>query len=323
MRAYLSASSDVEIAEAERQFIMLARTGDADGIGELVYAAFVIAARRAFAPTWESAGIVRFVADVRSSSPEAFGILDPKVAENQLRAALGQEPAGCSDEEARARAQLIPLAALTDRLGLTAQGLDKLLSDGSGLADDLIRTGGKAPYSCQECCQDDQPGNGGVLFCETQILDVLIHSLLWSRCPAVSSTALPIALSTASTANAADSAAATPAPKELSRTHPKTTCPGSPETPMTSWSFKVSTTTSGRWPTGGSSSTGWAHQTGERSRSTTSSGTLPTQNPAVRLPASASSQPGLRRSMAVSDRPQLVRVSGSARMSQLKAFPCR
>jgi hypothetical protein len=144
MRAYLSASSDAEAAQAERQFIMLARTGDADGIGELLYTAFVIAARRAFAPTWESADIVRFVADVRSSSAEASGILDPTVAENQLRAALGQEPAHCPNEEARARAQLILLGTLTSRLGLTASELDKLLSDGRTLADDLIRTGGKA-----------------------------------------------------------------------------------------------------------------------------------------------------------------------------------
>jgi hypothetical protein len=143
MRAYLSASSDTEAAEAERQFIMLARTGDADGIGELLYAAFVIAARRAFAPTWEAGDIVRFVADVRSSSSEGSGILDPAGAEDQLRAALGQEPAGCSDEEARARAQLILLAALTVRLGLTAQGLDNLVSDGRELADDLIRTNGQ------------------------------------------------------------------------------------------------------------------------------------------------------------------------------------
>jgi hypothetical protein len=144
MHAYLSASSDAEAADAERQFIMLARTGDADGIGELLYAAFVIAVRRAFAPTWESADIVRFVADLRSTSAEAPGILDPAVAEDQLRAALGQESAGCSDEEARARAHLILLAALTVRLGLTAQGLDKLLSDGRTLADHLISTGGRA-----------------------------------------------------------------------------------------------------------------------------------------------------------------------------------
>jgi hypothetical protein len=115
LHAYLSANSEAEAAEAERRFIVLARTGEADGIGELLYAAFVIAARQAFAPTWESADIVRFVADVRSSSGEASGILNPAVAEDQLRAALGQELAGHSDEEARARAQLILLAALTAR----------------------------------------------------------------------------------------------------------------------------------------------------------------------------------------------------------------
>jgi hypothetical protein len=143
LRAYLSANSEAEAAEAERQFIVLARTGHADGIGELLYAAFVIAARRAFAPTWKSADIIRFVADVRRSSGEASGILNATVAETQLRAALGQEPAGRSDEEARARAQLILLAALTGRLRLTVPELDELLSDARALADQLIRTGGR------------------------------------------------------------------------------------------------------------------------------------------------------------------------------------
>ena len=145
MRAYLSARSEAEAAEAERLFIVLARKGDEDGIGELLYAAFAIAARWEFAPCWESGDIIRFVADVRDSSGEAYGILNPMVAENQLRTALGQEPAGgCREEEATARAQLILLAALTNRLGLTARGLDKLLSDGRALADHLIRTGGQA-----------------------------------------------------------------------------------------------------------------------------------------------------------------------------------
>jgi hypothetical protein len=144
MHAYLSARSEAEAAEAERLFIVLARTGHASGIGELLYAAFTIAARWKFAPSWESADIVRFVADVRDSSGEAGGILNPAVAENQLRAALGQEPAGgCREEEATARAQLILLSVLANRPGLTARGLDKLLSDGRALADHLIRTGGQ------------------------------------------------------------------------------------------------------------------------------------------------------------------------------------
>ena len=51
--------------------------------------------------------------------------------------------------------------------------------------------------------------------------------------------------------------------------------PSSLATPITSSYVRVSTTTSGRWPTGGSSSTSWAQQTGQRSRSTTSSAALP------------------------------------------------
>ena len=87
MRAHLSARSEAEAAEAERLFIVLARTGHASGISELLYAAFTIAARWKFAPSWESGDIIRFVADVRGSSGEAYGILNPAVAENQLRAA--------------------------------------------------------------------------------------------------------------------------------------------------------------------------------------------------------------------------------------------
>jgi hypothetical protein len=44
MRANLSATSKAQAAEAERQFIMLARTGNADGLSELLCAAFAMGA---------------------------------------------------------------------------------------------------------------------------------------------------------------------------------------------------------------------------------------------------------------------------------------
>jgi hypothetical protein len=142
MRAYLSANSEVDAAEAERRFITIARAGGADGLGELLYAAFVIAARRTFAPSWRSADLVMFVADIRSGAGEAYGLLDPTVAEKQLRAAVGGESADCPDGEATARAQLILLAALAERLRLTPGDLDRLLSDGRSLADQLMAPGG-------------------------------------------------------------------------------------------------------------------------------------------------------------------------------------
>ena len=57
-------------------------------------------------------------------------------AENQLRGVLGETLTTRPDEETRARAQLILLAALT--AGMAPEELDELLSDGRALADSLV-----------------------------------------------------------------------------------------------------------------------------------------------------------------------------------------
>ena len=135
LRSYLSAHTDAESADAERQFLTLARTGHLGGIEALAYGAFAAAARRRFSPTWTSADIVRFVADFRSSSTEAASLVGASAAENQLRGALGEKLTARPDEETRARAQLILLAALT--VGFTSSELDGLLVEGRILADSL------------------------------------------------------------------------------------------------------------------------------------------------------------------------------------------
>jgi hypothetical protein len=133
--SYLSARSHVESADAERQFLTLARTGSLDGVEVLIYGAFAAAARHRFSPTWTSAEIVRFVAEFRSSSAEAASLVSASAAENQLRRALGEKLTTRPDEETRARAQLILLAALT--VGFTPHELDELLSQGRTLVDSL------------------------------------------------------------------------------------------------------------------------------------------------------------------------------------------
>jgi len=45
LRSYLSAGTDAEAGDAERQFLTLARTGSLDGVEVLVYGAFAAAAR--------------------------------------------------------------------------------------------------------------------------------------------------------------------------------------------------------------------------------------------------------------------------------------
>lgn len=136
LRTYLSARTDSETADAQRQFLTLSRTGRLDEVGALVYGAFAAAARRRFSPTWISGDIVRFVADFRGSSAEAADLLNPAAAENQLREVLGETQAIRPPEEARARAQFLLLAALT--VALDAHELDEVLADGRALADSLI-----------------------------------------------------------------------------------------------------------------------------------------------------------------------------------------
>src|SRR6266516_2652175 len=138
LRAYLYLRSDQEADKAEQLFKQLARSGAVEGIGELLYAAFTVAARRKFSPTWTLADIVRFVAQVRAQASDEPSLLDPAAAEHQLRTALGAKLPGYPAEEARAQTQLVLLPALADSLGLDQAGLDGLLAEARPLADQLI-----------------------------------------------------------------------------------------------------------------------------------------------------------------------------------------
>jgi hypothetical protein len=154
LRAWLTARTDTGADDAVGQFITLARTGRLDEVGALVYGAFAAAARRRFSPAWASADIVGFVAEFRSSSTEAAHLVSPLAAENQLRGVLGEKQATRPPEEARAYAQFMLLGALT--VALDPQELDSVLTEGRGLADQLIagRSRVTAPTSART------PGTG-------------------------------------------------------------------------------------------------------------------------------------------------------------------
>jgi hypothetical protein len=144
MRAYLAAlqiDSEQALDDSDRQFLALLKADRIEGLGELLLAAFTIAARRRFSPTWSSADIVRFIADVRSRTNEMAALLAPAVAENQLRLALGAELTPYPDMEARGRAQMLLLGLLTSNH--TPHELDALLSDARALADEATALGGE------------------------------------------------------------------------------------------------------------------------------------------------------------------------------------
>lgn len=139
MHAYLAAlhtDSDADLDDSDRQFLALLKADRIEGLGDLLLAAFTVAARRRFSPTWSPAEIVRFVADVRSSSDEMAALLAPSTAENQLRLALGAQIAPYPDMEARGRAQMLLLGALT--CDYSPHDLAALLFDARVLADESI-----------------------------------------------------------------------------------------------------------------------------------------------------------------------------------------
>lgn len=110
----------------------------AEGYGELVYATFVLLARRRFSSTWRLADVVRYVADVRVRLDAPGDPIDPFSAEILIRRALGDTVTGDLDQETRARTQLILMISLAEDETLADRELDSTLSQARAMADQLI-----------------------------------------------------------------------------------------------------------------------------------------------------------------------------------------
>jgi hypothetical protein len=143
LRAYLAG----ELAQAREVNSQVATPGAAAGIGALVHAALVVAARRKFTPTWTHDDVTRYVARVRGLLSEQPDVLDPLVAEQELRSALGERLTAGADPKSRGRAQFILLNALVQSLGLDEAGVADLLGRARGIADSLLAGGAGRPGS--------------------------------------------------------------------------------------------------------------------------------------------------------------------------------
>jgi hypothetical protein len=119
----------------ERLTRELAGSGRLHGFGELIYAAFVTAVRRRFAPTWTSAQIVRFTARLRTEL-RTHGIdLDPLVTEILIRQALGDPVTSDHDDDTHARVIVFVLGELIADEQLSDADLDAFLTKARVLAD--------------------------------------------------------------------------------------------------------------------------------------------------------------------------------------------
>lgn len=112
----------------------LLETGDLRGFSELLYAAFLLAARRRFAPAWTRGDVVRYVGSIRAGAPVDDDI-DPVTAEALILRALGTDQPLHAGLEAKVAVQTILLGALIADLGLDAGGLEELLVQARSLAD--------------------------------------------------------------------------------------------------------------------------------------------------------------------------------------------
>jgi hypothetical protein len=138
LRAYLGVTTDAEDEETQELIQRLSRPGAGGSVPELVYAAFVIAARRKFFPAWTRSDVIRFVAQIRALLSEQPDLLDPTAAEHQLRSALGETLTSYPDAEAGARAQVILLDAVDQCEELDDAGITELLNQARTMADQLI-----------------------------------------------------------------------------------------------------------------------------------------------------------------------------------------
>lgn len=139
LRAYLAQDAD----EAARLNAQLAQPGDWDGYGEFVWAAFVLAVRRRFAPVWTVPQVVRYVAAVRARRDRDEDDFDPRIAEILMRRALDDNVPADLDEVSRGRAQVFLLGELIADEQLGNAELDKFLAQVRTLADNWLSIAGR------------------------------------------------------------------------------------------------------------------------------------------------------------------------------------
>ena len=130
LRAFLSFDTS-----SERVTRDLADNGRLDGFGALAHAAFIIAVRRRFAPTWTSAQVVGFTARLRNSLRPHGIDLDPRATEILIRQALGDPVTGDHDDKTQARATTLVLVDLMADEQLDDDRLDAFMAEARTLAD--------------------------------------------------------------------------------------------------------------------------------------------------------------------------------------------
>src|SRR5918992_1586448 len=131
LRAYLAG----DFEEYERRYAQL----DPDAVRKtymaLIEAACFEAIDRRFAKSGTVADVIEYVGDVRSRSERVGEKLDPRVAEQLIRAVLGDGSIDDLDDKTRFGTEIVLLAALIADEQLDEAGLDEFIAQARQLAD--------------------------------------------------------------------------------------------------------------------------------------------------------------------------------------------
>lgn len=130
LRASIEGRADEILASHSRHSRL---NGSLGGFVPLTWAAFVLAARRQFAPMWSRSEVIQFVGMIRAVPGGQPDLLDPLAAETELRVALGEDLPPWPDPQARVAAEVMLLGALVAALELDDAGVDDLLGEARAL----------------------------------------------------------------------------------------------------------------------------------------------------------------------------------------------
>lgn len=123
----------------------LINSGNAEGYGLLVHAAFTRAAFRKFSPSWSLPDVIRFIGEVRANVVPYAQEIDALTAENLLRQAIGDESLGADalsgvDVQAVASVEGILLQAMVRETALDEVGLEEFIKDATIHANKWLAT---------------------------------------------------------------------------------------------------------------------------------------------------------------------------------------
>jgi hypothetical protein len=141
--AYLRAQIAGDAGIMEYVMGQMTAPGAMDGLVPLVDEAFVLAVRKWFGPYFTHGQVIRLVAQVRGLLSEQPAIIDPAVAESEIRRALGENLPMFPDARVRAPAQMAVFDLLVRELELDEAEIWALLREAREAADlHAVGTGG-------------------------------------------------------------------------------------------------------------------------------------------------------------------------------------